>query len=194
LSNERSPEEEEQEPVSVRISGTSELDTFWKECGKKMITDSIDKFDERAKFMITTCATLIVINFGLLLAFPVQGVPFEIAPPLFFAVAAAIFAISYFPAGPRIYPLVPDSISRVHSIMFGFKLRCHYVGLSLFICGLFLLGISNMIGEGEKSDSASSNLTMTKAIEEKASNLMKSIKWPNEIISIFYFPINSFLW
>ena len=145
MSNERSPAGEE-ENISVRISGTSELDTFWKECGKKMIIDSIEKFDERAKFMITTCASLIVINFGLLLAFPIQGISFEIAPPLFFAISAGIFAISYFPAGPAINPLAPDSVSRAHAVIFSFKLRCHYIGLILFVCGLFLLGISNMLG------------------------------------------------
>jgi len=43
-----------------------------------------------------TCAALIVINLGLLLAFTVQSVSLEIAPPLFFAISAAVFAISYF--------------------------------------------------------------------------------------------------
>jgi hypothetical protein len=107
--------------------------------------DSVEKFDERAKFMITTCATLIVVNFGLLLAFPVQGISFEIAPPLFFAIAAGVFALSYFPVGPRINLLVPDSVSRVHHIIYSYKLRYHYIGLGLFICGLVLLGIFNMI-------------------------------------------------
>jgi hypothetical protein len=32
--------------ITAKVSSTSELDIFWKDCGKKMILDSIEKFDE----------------------------------------------------------------------------------------------------------------------------------------------------
>jgi hypothetical protein len=150
---------EEERTIESEISSSSELDVFWKECGKKMIQDAIERFDERAKFMITTCAGLIVINFGLLLGFNVQNTSFEIAPPLFFAISAAVFAISYFPAGPKINPLVPPSISNCHDIMFSYKSRCHYVGLGFFIAGLFLLGVANLVGEQQTAESGADNVT-----------------------------------
>jgi hypothetical protein len=112
--------------------------------------------------MITTCATLIVINFGLLLAFQVQGIAIEIAPPLLFAISAAIFALSYFPAGPRINPFIPHTIKDAHDKIFGYKLKCHYVGLSFFIGGLFF-GVANMLGETDSPTSQATNSTETTA-------------------------------
>jgi hypothetical protein len=72
---------------------------------------------------------------------------------LFFAISAAIFAVSYFPAGPEVDPMSPTSISKCHNIMFRYKLRCHYVGLGFFVAGLFLLGAANLIGEPQTAGS-----------------------------------------
>jgi hypothetical protein len=55
--------------IKGKISSNVEEDEFWLKHGKKIMSKQFEGFDETAKFMITTCAGLIAVDFGLLIAF-----------------------------------------------------------------------------------------------------------------------------
>jgi hypothetical protein len=131
--------------IESQIALTPEVDKFWIDYGHKMLSTTLGDMDERAKYMITTCASLIVIHFGLLLAFKVQGASFKIAPEFFFVVAAAIFVLSYFPTRIDIDLQSPASIRFAHKLWFTRKLKCHRYGFILFIIGLLAMASSIIV-------------------------------------------------
>lgn len=83
----------------VRGRPLSPDEEMWLEYGKKLMTDSIGGLDERAKFMITTCATLIVVQFGLSFAFKITPFSFTLTPQFFLVISAAFFASHYIRCG-----------------------------------------------------------------------------------------------
>jgi hypothetical protein len=139
--------ESEKADVEVEASSTPETDTFWTEFGQQTIKDVITSLDERAKFMITTCASLIVVNFGLLLAFEVHSFSIKVAPQFFLAVSAALFAISFFPITKRVNLQSPDSIENAYNTWMKWKLKCNRAGFFLFIVGLLAMAVTSMTGE-----------------------------------------------
>lgn len=129
----------------VKISSNPEANHFWKEYGKKIIGDGIQGIDERAKFMITTCAALIVVNLGLItFSTQQQNVLVKVSPQFFFIVSAALFVISLFPHKRRFNLLSPNSIEAAYYSWLRWKLIWHYAGFALFICGLLALTIINI--------------------------------------------------
>ena len=59
-----SDEKPEKREPTVKISQTAESDLFWIEYGRKTLTETIEVMDERLKFMVTTCSSLIIIDFS----------------------------------------------------------------------------------------------------------------------------------
>jgi hypothetical protein len=149
--NEKKPAKKETEENKVEVgkvenSSTPDLDLFWIKFGKKTLKDATVALDERAKFMLTTCASLIVVNFGLLLAFKVQSLSFKVAPQFFLAVSAALFATSFFPVTRPINLQSPDSIESAYNIWIKWKSRWNRYGFILFIIGLMTMAITSLIG------------------------------------------------
>ncbi len=95
--------------------------------------------------LITTCASLIVIHFGLLLAFKVQGSYYKVSPEFFFVISAALFAISLYPVGRLIRMQSPDSIKGSFRSWVRWKLRGHRVGFGFFIVGLLAMAVTLVI-------------------------------------------------
>ncbi len=126
----------------AKFSSNPDVDKFWLEYGKETIKTTLGAMDERAKYMITTCASLIVINFGLLLAFPSQNI--QITPQFFFVVSAAFFAISYFPLKKDFSLFLLKSVKKAYQSWLRWKLIWHYGGFGLFVAGLLALAIANM--------------------------------------------------
>jgi hypothetical protein len=131
--------------LRIKISPNPEVNNFWKDQGQKIIGSSLDVLDERAKFMITTCASLIIIDFGLLLAFKIQSIPINVTPQLFFAISAAFFVISYSPVNKRFNLLSPKSIENAYHSWMKWKLLWHYGGFALFLAGLLAFAIISII-------------------------------------------------
>ena len=131
--------------IQVEESLTPETDTFWTEFGQQTIKDVTSSLDERAKFMITTCASLIVVNFGLLLAFEVQSFSIRVAPQFFFAISAGLFAVSFFPVTRKINLQSPDSIENSYDIWMKWKLNWNRAGFCMLIVGLLAMAVTTMI-------------------------------------------------
>jgi hypothetical protein len=83
--------------VKGRAPVDEQIKIFWLDYGLKTITDSLMTLDERAKYLITTCASLIVIHFGIIVGFGLSEMSFRITPEGFFVIAISLFSISYFP-------------------------------------------------------------------------------------------------
>ena len=129
----------------VRISSNPEFNNFWKEYGKKILEDNIQGVDERAKFMITTCAALIVVNFGLItFTTAPEVIVLKISPQFFFIASATLFIISLFPYKRRFNLLSPSTIEAAYNSWLRWKLIFHYGGFALFIAGLLALTIINI--------------------------------------------------
>jgi hypothetical protein len=132
--------------AKVETSTTPDIDLFWLDYGKKTVTDVIEGMDERAKFMITTCASLIVIDFGLLLAFSIEPFSIKVAPQFFFVVSAALFVLSLFPRSRTFDLQVIKQIKSSYNSWISWKLKWHYLAFSFFIAGLLVMAITSMIG------------------------------------------------
>jgi hypothetical protein len=131
----------------VAVSASPEIDSMWIEYGKKLVTDTIGGLDDRAKFMITTCATLIVIQLGLSFAFKVQAYSLVLTPQFFLVISAAFFAMSlHQPSRTRAINLQsPNSIQTLYIQMTMKKSRWHLLGFSFFIAGLLAFAIMTLV-------------------------------------------------
>ncbi|MFY9565940.1 MAG: hypothetical protein WAQ29_06295 [Nitrososphaeraceae archaeon] len=140
-----SDEKPEKREPTVKISKTAESDLFWIEYGRKTLTETIEVMDERAKFMVTTCSSLIIIDFGLLLAFNTSGISFKVAPAFFFVVAAALFVLSYFPLSKDYNLQVPKDIKSAYDYWRKWKLRWNRIGFGFFLAGLLAVALTSLI-------------------------------------------------
>jgi hypothetical protein len=130
---------------NIKISPNPDFNNFWKKYGKKILKDSINELDERAKFMITTCAALIVVNLGLItFTTPQQVILVKVSPQFFFIASAILFVISLFPHKRRFNLLSPKSIEAAYYSWLRWKLIMHYAGFALFIAGLIALTVINI--------------------------------------------------
>ena len=129
------------EPI-VEISERPQEDKFWIDFGENIIKDTIQTLDERAKYIITTCASLIVIHFGLLLAFKVQGLSFKVTPEFFFVVSAALFALSFYPIRKDVIMQSPSDIRDAYKYWINWRQVWHRVGFGFFIAGLLAMAIT----------------------------------------------------
>lgn len=119
---------------------------FWKDYLNETINKTVEGLDDRAKYMITTCAGLIVVNFGLLLVIDVQKTIVSVTPQFFFAVSTVLFVISYFPIGKKLQRDQPDKIREAYEYWVNWKLRWQYAGFALFLAGLFAIAFVSLAG------------------------------------------------
>jgi hypothetical protein len=123
-----------------------EIDEFWMKFGHEIVSKQLEGLDERAKFMITTCAGLIVIDFGLLFAFSTPSLSLRVVPQFFFAISALFFSFSYFPRGQEIQFEAPDEIKNAYTTLTNAKIQWHRYGFTLFFIGLLAMAITSLIG------------------------------------------------
>jgi hypothetical protein len=131
--------------VGEKPDSPEEINKFWMSYGAEFVKGSIQTLDERAKFMITTCASLIAVNFGLVLAFSAQSSLIKVSPQFFLAISALFFALSFSPKLEKLNLASPGSIERVYNISMEWRLKLHYVGFGFFIAGLFAAAITSLI-------------------------------------------------
>lgn len=129
--------------IDARPAKHPEISRFWIDYGKGIVNNT--HLDDRAKNMITTCASLIVVNFGLLLAFRVEPVSVKLTPQFFFAISAALFILSYFPVKRKFYLDIPKSIEASYDSWMLWKLIYHKFGFVFFIAGLFAIAITGLL-------------------------------------------------
>lgn len=132
------------QPIRGKISPNPDVDEFWITYGKKKLEESISSLDERAKFMVTTCAGLIVVNFGLLVAFSTGYTLVKVTPQFFFVVSAALFALSYFPIRVRFNLASPNSVEDIYYISLKWRHICHIIGFIFFISGLMAIALMQL--------------------------------------------------
>jgi hypothetical protein len=117
-------------------------DEIYAEYGKKLLTETAGGLDERAKFMITTCATLVVVQFGLSFVFNVEPFSFTLTPQFFLVISAAFFAKSLYYVGRTTVDLQSsESLHRYYMKTTRSKYRWHSLGLSFFIVGMLVFAI-----------------------------------------------------
>lgn len=138
---------DETNSIQAGISPTPEIDSMWIEYGKKLITSNIEGLNDRARFMITTCASLIVIQFGLSLAFKIQPFSFKLTPQFFLVISAALFAKSLYRIGSAKYFNLQstDSIKDYYQNSTTSIYIWHVLGLLFFIAGLLAIAIMTLI-------------------------------------------------
>lgn len=124
-----------------------DYNNFWKEYGKETINKTLEGLDERAKNMITTCAGLIVVNFGLLLAFNVENLVVKVTPQLFLVISTAMFALSYFPI-PREFSFdSPKTIEKTYRFWLRWRKIWHLAGFVFFVAGLLAIAYVSLMGQ-----------------------------------------------
>ncbi len=126
-------------------SSNVEFDEFWVEYGKESIKQTLAGLDERAKYMITTCASLIVINFGLLTAFSINSFSIKVSPQFFLVISVIFFVLSYFPAEKTINLQAPFKNRDAYTAWKHSKIRWHKFGFAFFIAGLFAMAVTTFI-------------------------------------------------
>jgi hypothetical protein len=135
--------------VGKKPDSPEEINKFWKSYGTEFVKGSIQSLDDRAKFMITTCASLITVNFGLTLAFTAefldQSILVKVSSQFFLAISALIFALSISPKLEKLNLASPASIERVYNKSMEWKLKLHYFGFGFFIAALFAIAIATLI-------------------------------------------------
>ena len=130
------------EPIrKARFSKNFDIE-FWIDYGKEGVKNTLSGLDERAKYMITTCSGLIIIEFGLLLSFPSHHI--QVTPQFFFVVSAAIFIVSYFPIKKNLNLFSTKSIKESYQHWLRWKLIWHYAGFGFFVAGLLALAITSL--------------------------------------------------
>jgi intracellular septation protein A len=131
--------------IDAELATHPEIDRFWMDYGKGIVNNTLTHLDNRAKNMITICASLIVVNFGLLLAFKIEAIPIKVTPQIFFAISAALFVVSYFPVKKEFHLDGPDSIEASYGSWMRWKLKYQRYGFFSFIVGLFVIAITGLL-------------------------------------------------
>lgn len=140
-------DKEPEKVIDAELDEHPEISQFWRGYGKGIINNTLSQLDERAKNMITVCASLIVVNFGLLLVFGIRPVSISVTPQFFFAVSAAFFVVSYFPIKKEFHLDAPESVEASYTSWMSWKLRWHYFGFVSFIAGLFAIALTGLLGQ-----------------------------------------------
>jgi hypothetical protein len=134
-----------EEIIDARLARHPEIDQFWMAYGRGLVNDTLTLLDDRAKNMITICASLIVVNFGLLVALRIEDIPIKVTPQFFFAISAALFVVSYFPSKKAVNLEAPRSIEVSYSSWREWKLKYQRCGFLCFIVGLFAIAFSLLL-------------------------------------------------
>ena len=126
----------------VEVSPTPEEDEFWLSFGKSLISNSIDVLDNRAQFMVTTSASLIAIDFAILVITSNVGI-FMVSPQFAFAFSALCFILSVVPRRYQVNPWLPVATKYAYFKILNSKHKWHLVGFSFFFFGLVLVAFSS---------------------------------------------------
>lgn len=128
--------------AKVELSSTPEEDEFWLTFGQSLISGAISVLDNRAQFMITTSASLLTVDFAILIIAS-RVTALTVSPQFFFAFSALCFMLSLFPRQYKVNPWKPDSTKLIYYKMLNTKRKCHIIGFILFFTGLILVGLSS---------------------------------------------------
>jgi len=131
------------EVKKIQVSSSEEEDRFWLSLGQTLISDTVNVLDNRAQFMITTVASLLLIDFGILVL-STKTVILMVAPQFFFALSALSFVLSLYPKRYKVNPWTPDETRHTYHEILKNKHWKHYLGFSLFFVGLILVAVSSI--------------------------------------------------
>lgn len=121
----------------VSIPSNPEEDELWIGIGKSIVQGSLDKIDDRSKFMVTTVSALITANVGIFTFTSKFGVASAV-PQLVLVSSAIAFAVALFPRLESLNPWTPSDTQRQFNHVLTFKYRCHTFGFVLLLLGLGL--------------------------------------------------------
>ena len=121
-----------------------ETDPFWLEFGKNTVRETLSNLEERAKFMVTTIAAL-VVGYSGFLTFTEKFSLVTSFPPLLLTISITFFIISYFPIAKKFSMKAPDEIKDTYYSWLKWKLYWQYGGYALFIAGLIAILFINLI-------------------------------------------------
>ena len=107
-----------------------------------MISNSIDVLDNRAQFMVTTSASLIAVDFAILVIASKVAI-LTVSPQLVFAFSALCFILSVVPRRYQVNPWLPDETRSTYFTVLNAKHKWHLIGFSLFFFGLILVALSS---------------------------------------------------
>ncbi|MGB8935811.1 MAG: hypothetical protein WCC17_11970 [Candidatus Nitrosopolaris sp.] len=132
---------------SIDVRPASETERMWIDYGKRFVTTSIEGFQDRSKFMITTVAGLMVIQFGLSLAFTIKPLLFKLTPQFFLVISAIFFGKSLLYGGPRrsLNLDSPSSVAQYYEALVKSKYIDNLLGLLFFIAGLLAIAMMSTI-------------------------------------------------
>lgn len=137
-------DEDNYEIDEISFSENQDSDKFWKQWGKDSINTSLGKLDDRAQFMITTCAGLIVADFGLNAYLNIFDV-LSVIPQFLFVLSTLFFAASYFPRSQLFHFDRPETLKKNYDDSFSWKIKWQYAGYAVFLIGLIFIIISYMV-------------------------------------------------
>jgi hypothetical protein len=125
------------------IPKSVEEDKYWISFGQTMINQTFEILDDRAKFMITTCASLLVADFAVLVITANIGI-FSMSPQFFFAISSLFFMISLFPRKRTINPWTPDETKGLYEELTNTKYKYHKAGFLFFFLALVSIAFSSI--------------------------------------------------
>jgi len=128
--------------AKTEIPSSLEEDEFWISFGQSLISETINALDTRAQFMITTSASLLTVDFAvLLLASKIAAL--TVSPQFFLAISAFFFLLSLFPKQYNVNPWTPDKTRATYLKILNHKHRLHVIGFSMFFLALVLIAVSS---------------------------------------------------
>ena len=129
--------------VKVEISSRPEEDEFWLSFGQSLISEAINILDNRARFMVTTSASLVTADFAIILITS-KVTLLTISPQFFFAFSTLFFILSLIPRRYQVNPWLPDETKHTYIEIMNAKHRWHKIGFSLLFLGLLLVALSSL--------------------------------------------------
>jgi hypothetical protein len=127
--------------------------------------------------MITTCAGLIVINYGLLFAIPNSNI--NISPQVIFLVSVILFAFSYFPRTKVFHLSRPDTIQSAFQSTVNWKVSFQKWAFVAFFGGLLALAITNLAHDHNADNKKEKVTTTFKGINFTLDNINGSLSGGN---------------
>jgi len=128
----------------VEVALNPEEDEFWLSFGKSLISGSIDILDNRAQFMIRTSASLIAVDFAILVIASKVAL-LTVSPQFLFAFSVFCFTRSLVPIRYQVNPWLPDETKSTHLKILNAKHKWHLRGFSSFLLGLILVALSSFL-------------------------------------------------
>ena len=137
-----SDSESDESEVQAKEARNPEFETFWNTWSQDIIKKILSDLDSRAKYMITTSATLLAVNFGILLVLKFTSVSIVIGPPFFFLLSAAFFVTSFFPVTREINIQAPYESHKAFERWRQWKIKWQKLGFIFFLIGLGVMAVA----------------------------------------------------